>query len=264
MSSKISKKPKLDNEKEVTAAANGADTAAQEAIEQIDELQNDVDRLNEQASEEILKVEQKFVKLRWPYFQKRAALIEKIPNFWVWTFLNHPQISALLDEDDEELFQNYLTKCEVQDFEDGKTGYTISFHFKTNPFFENDVISKSFQISDTGEPSSTSTAIKWKEGMDLTKRHQEAAAKCGKRKLEEPESFFSWFSDPGDNGADELGEVIKEDIWPNPLQYYLVGETDHDDEDCDDDDEEDEDGFDDINEDEEDEEDEDGEGEEDD
>lgn len=50
-----------------------------------------VDRLNEQASEEILKVEQKYNKLRQPFFQKRSELIAKIPNFWVTTFVNHPQ-----------------------------------------------------------------------------------------------------------------------------------------------------------------------------
>ncbi len=105
---------------------------------------------------------------RWPYFEKRAELIKKIPNFWVWVFLNHPSMSALLDEDDEELFQNYLVKCEVKDFEDGKTGYVISFHFKENPYFENDVISKSYHISDMGEPSSTATEIKWKEDMVIT------------------------------------------------------------------------------------------------
>lgn len=48
-------------------------------------------RLNEQASEEILKVEQKYNKLRQPFFQKRSELIGKIPNFWVTTFVNHPQ-----------------------------------------------------------------------------------------------------------------------------------------------------------------------------
>ena len=48
-------------------------------------------RLNEQASEEILKVEQKYNKLRQPFYQKRSALIAKIPNFWVTTFVNHPQ-----------------------------------------------------------------------------------------------------------------------------------------------------------------------------
>lgn len=50
-----------------------------------------VPRLNEQASEEILKVEQKYNKLRQPFFQKRSDLIAKIPNFWVTTFVNHPQ-----------------------------------------------------------------------------------------------------------------------------------------------------------------------------
>ena len=55
----------------------------QEAIEQIDEVQNEIDRLNEQASEEILKVEQKYNKLRQPHFSKRSELIARIPNFWV-------------------------------------------------------------------------------------------------------------------------------------------------------------------------------------
>jgi phage host-nuclease inhibitor protein Gam len=50
------------------------DKEQQEAIEQIDEVQNEIDRLNEQASEEILKVEQKYNKLRQPYFQKRSDL----------------------------------------------------------------------------------------------------------------------------------------------------------------------------------------------
>ena len=64
----------------------------------------------------------------------------------------------------------------------------------------------------------------------MTRRDLQSNGK-GKRKHEEPESFFSWFNDPGDAGADELGEVIKDDIWPNPLQYYLVpeGEIDEDD-----------------------------------
>ena len=59
------------------------DKEQQEAIEQIDEVQNEIDRLNEQASEEILKVEQKYNKLRQPFYQKRSELIGKIPNFWV-------------------------------------------------------------------------------------------------------------------------------------------------------------------------------------
>ncbi|KAJ8794682.1 hypothetical protein J1605_002991 [Eschrichtius robustus] len=65
-----------------------------------------------------------------------------------------------------------------------------------------------------------------------------------KRQLEEPESFFTWFTDRSDAGADELGEVIKDDIWPNPSQYYLVPDTDDEEgEGEEDDDEEEEEGL---------------------
>uniref|UniRef100_G1MZ06 SET nuclear proto-onco n=1 Tax=Meleagris gallopavo TaxID=9103 RepID=G1MZ06_MELGA len=194
----------------------------QEAIEHIDEVQNEIDRLNEQASEEILKVEQKYNKLRQPFFQKRSELIAKIPNFWVTTFVNHPQVSALLGEEDEEAL-HYLTRVEVTEFEDIKSGYRIDFYFDENPYFENKVLSKEFHLNESGDPSSKSTEIKWKSGKDLTKRSSQTQNKASrKRQHEEPESFFTWFTDHSDAGADELGEVIKDDIWPNPLQYYLV------------------------------------------
>ena len=40
-----------------------------------------------------------------------------------------------------------------------------------------------------------------------------------KRGLEET-SFFSWFAE--DSTVEEPGEIIRDDIWPNPLQFYLV------------------------------------------
>ena len=59
------------------------DEETQKSLEEIDACQNDIDALNEKASEEILKVEQKYNKLRKPFFDKRNDLIQKIPNFWV-------------------------------------------------------------------------------------------------------------------------------------------------------------------------------------
>ena len=47
------------------------------------------------------------------------------------------------------------------------------------------------------------------------------------RQHEEPESFFTWFTDHSDAGADELGEVIGDYFWPNPLQHYLVPDMGH-------------------------------------
>ena len=40
--------------------------------------------------------------------------------------MNHPQISALLDEEDEEAL-HYLVSLEVEEFEDIKSGYRIKF-----------------------------------------------------------------------------------------------------------------------------------------
>lgn len=95
-------------------------------IDEIEEVQNSIDNLNEQASEEILKVEQKFNKMRQPHFEKRSELISKIPNFWVTAFVNHPQLCDLLTSNDEAVLK-YLKKVEVQEFEDIKSGFRINF-----------------------------------------------------------------------------------------------------------------------------------------
>ncbi|XP_062960300.1 LOW QUALITY PROTEIN: protein SET-like [Cynocephalus volans] len=243
------------SKKELNSNHDGADETSgkeqQEAIEHIDEVQNEIDRLNEQASEEILKAEQKYNKLRQPFFQKRSEWIAKIPNLGVTTFVNHPQVSALLGEEDEEAL-HYLTRVEVTEFEDIKSGYRIDFYFDENPYFENQVLSKEFHLNESGDPSSKSTEIKWKSGKDLTKRSSQTQNKASrKRQPEEPESFFAWLTDHSDAGADELGEVIKDDIWPDPLQYYLVPDMDDEEgegEEDDDDDDEEEEGLEDIDE----------------
>ncbi|XP_076343913.1 protein SET-like [Tachypleus tridentatus] len=200
------------------------DPETQKSLEEIDACQNEIDALNEKASEEILKVEQKYNKLRKPFFDKRNDLIEKIPNFWVTAFVNHPQISAILDEEEEECL-HFMSKLEVEEFEDIKSGYRIKFFFDENPYFENNVIVKEFHLGSSGDPASHSTTIKWKDGMDLTKKQKERQAQMKnsqKRRHELPRTFFLWFSDHGDASADDIAEVIKDDMWPNPLQYFLV------------------------------------------
>ena len=105
----------------------------------MDAVQTELDKLNEVASEEILKVEQKYNQMRKPHFEKRNELIKQIPNFWVTVvckvfkqikipkikqFINHPQISNILEEEEEECL-HYLTKVEIEEFEDIKAGYKL-------------------------------------------------------------------------------------------------------------------------------------------
>merc|ERR1712038_2065676 len=220
----IMKKPKLDESVE----ERDFDEATQKALEEIDANQNEIDALNEQASEEILKVEQKYNKLRRPFYDKRNDIIKRIPKFWLTAFINHPQITAIIEEDEEDCLQ-YLNKLEVEEFEDIKSGYRIKLYFDKNPYFDNDCLTKEFHLGSSGDPASQSTPIQWKEGMDLAAKFAQRAAAAQeiakghrKRTHQQQRTFFTWFCDNGDPSDDEIAEVIKDDMWPNPLQYFLV------------------------------------------
>ncbi|KAF3825288.1 hypothetical protein GH733_005922 [Mirounga leonina] len=96
----------------------------QEAIKHIDEVQNEIDLMN-----------------------KPVRIDSQNPQFWVTTFVNHPQVSALLGEEDEEAL-HYLTRVEVTEFEDIKSGYRIDFYFDENPYFKNKISSKEFHLNE--------------------------------------------------------------------------------------------------------------------
>ncbi|XP_072422603.1 protein SET-like [Chiloscyllium punctatum] len=86
-----------------------------------------------------------------------------------------------------------------------------------------------------GKPVSQSTPIKWKKGMDLTalsKGLDEKGRKRGHR------SFFAWFTEHRNPTTDEIAEVLKDDMWPNPLQYFLIAESESGENGLDDSDEE--------------------------
>lgn len=63
--------------------AQNSHSDQQEIIEQVSAVQDRIDALNEEASEEILKVEQKYNRLRKPHFEQRTDLTRRIPNFWM-------------------------------------------------------------------------------------------------------------------------------------------------------------------------------------
>lgn len=126
-------------------------------------------------------------------------------------------------EEDEEECLHALSKLEVEEFEDIKSGYRINFYFDENPFFENDVLTKEFCLGGPAGPVSKSTTIKWKEGKDLRKSQKQQQSSNNRRKRPlELKTFFDWFTDNSDPVNDEIAELLKDDLWPNPLQYYLV------------------------------------------
>lgn len=227
--------------------ADGIDTELVLSIEKLQEVQDELEKVNEEASDKVLEIEQKYNEIRRPVYNKRNEIIKSIPDFWLNAFLSHPALCDLLNEEDQKIFKN-MNSLDVEDFKDVKSGYCITFIFNENPHFENTKLSKTFTFLDEGTTKITGTAIKWKEGMGTTNGINNE--KNGNKRPLTEESFFSWFAETEQKDfvelQDEVAEIIKEDLWPNPLKYFNneageeesdgddedIGENGDDDEDC--------------------------------
>lgn len=232
------KKSKITEEED----SNHIDADLVLSIEKLQEVQDQLDKVNEEASEKVLEVEQKYNGVRRPVYVKRNEVIKSIPDFWLTAFLSHPALCDLLSEEDTKICK-YLDSIDVEDFKDVMSGYSITLNFKSNPYFEDTKLTKSFTFSDEGTTKITGTNIKWKEGMNVIANGVDHEKKGNKRPPTD-ESFFSWFSESQQKDIlegfhDEVAEMIKEDLWPNPLKYF-INEADEEDSDGDEDEDEEE------------------------
>ena len=73
----------------------------------------------------------------------------RIPKFWLTAFINHPQLSTIIEEDEEDALK-HMNKLEVEEYEDIKSGFKIIFFFETNPYFENESLVKEYQLDSKG------------------------------------------------------------------------------------------------------------------
>ncbi|XP_047331465.1 NAP1-related protein 2 [Impatiens glandulifera] len=194
------------------------------SIEKLQEVQDELEKINEEASDKVLEVEQKFNEIRKPVYDKRNEIIKSIPDFWLTAFLSHPALGELLTEEDGKIFK-YLSSLEVEDSKDVKSGYSITFNFNPNPYFGDTKLTKTYTFLDEGTTKITATSINWNEGKGIP--NGAVHENKGKRPRSE-ESFFTWFNETQqkddivhmDDLQDDIAEIIKEDLWPNPLTYF--------------------------------------------
>ncbi|NXQ76377.1 TSYL2 protein, partial [Quiscalus mexicanus] len=206
----------------------------------LEAVQLELEAVEEEAARAFRRLRARFCLRRRPHLQRRNRLIQHIPGFWVTAFLNHPQLSAMISDRDEDAL-SYMTSlqvpggvwgahlgcCEplpevtqlglqVEEFGQSRPGCRIRFFFSVNPYFQNDVVAKEFVRGPSGHLVSHSTPIRWWQGQDpRSRRHKGPPA---------PRSFFAWFGDHSFPAGDRVAEIIKEELWPNPLQFYLLGE----------------------------------------
>jgi len=208
------KRPKLDGN-EISFS-----DAESKSIEMIEACQKDIKDLADKEFEEILIVEKKYHTLRNIHHSKMSELAAKtFPDFWFKSTFGHYDLKEwiLRDGEEEEFIEKFFCKLKVEEFPEQispvNNGYKLIFTFRENDYFTNTELMKEFKVSeDTGILESTSTAINWKEGKDLTKPNTTATAKKG---------FFIWYLDNDDPPRDMIAEAIKDEVWVKPLTYYL-------------------------------------------
>ncbi|XP_021898178.1 NAP1-related protein 1-like [Carica papaya] len=141
------KRPRLDDEQDSDLYPN---RYVNLRIEQLREIQEELNKIAEEAAEKVLEVHEKFANLKRPIYDKRDELIKSIPELWLTTILS------------------YLNSIEMNEFkgEGAGYGYSIIFHFKENPYFEDETLTKTFTFLENQIPDKiTGATIKWKEGM---------------------------------------------------------------------------------------------------
>lgn len=192
------------------------------SIEKVQEIQDELEKINDEQTDKVLELEQQYNKVRKPIYDKRNEVLKGIPDFWLTVLVSHPGLGDYITEEDQKIFK-YLSSIEVEDSKDVKSGYSISFIFNPNPFFENSKLTKTYTFLDEGSTKATATAIKWKEGMDLP--NGVSHENNGNKRPHPDQSFFNWFTEVQQKDDitefhDEVAEAIREDLWLNPLTYF--------------------------------------------
>eukprot|EP01010_Urceolus_cornutus_P000077 NODE_1010_length_1167_cov_375.711091_g478_i7.p1 GENE.NODE_1010_length_1167_cov_375.711091_g478_i7~~NODE_1010_length_1167_cov_375.711091_g478_i7.p1 ORF type:complete len:267 (-),score=99.48 NODE_1010_length_1167_cov_375.711091_g478_i7:366-1109(-) len=201
----------------------------------IEQLQTELESIEEEFDAKVLEVQAQYNKKKLPFFTKRTELIAALPNFWFQALSNHRVLETLLHDNDAEIFKS-LTALVVEEKDDIKSGFKITASFSANSFFNNAELWKEFTFTEDGHAEVTQSEVQWKEGKNPT-----LTANKGKKRPYQPQSFFSFFEE-ADVDDVEVGNIIKDSLWPNPMKYYLGDVSDESF--PDDDDEEDSEGAD--------------------
>ncbi|GFP96287.1 nap1-related protein 2 [Phtheirospermum japonicum] len=193
------------------------------AIEKLQEAQDELDEINEEANKKILAIEKKYNEVRETVYIRRNEIISSIPDFWLTSFLNHHVLGNLLNEEDRKIF-SYMESLHVEKLKDVRRGYCITFNFKANPYFENAKLSKTINFSDDGTLKSTGTTIKWKPGKAPADIINDDMKEGNKRPL--PQKSFR--PDTLEVDQDWVAELIKEELWTNPIEFINYDDDDTD------------------------------------
>ncbi|TYZ56967.1 hypothetical protein PybrP1_010162 [[Pythium] brassicae (nom. inval.)] len=215
-----------EEEVEVDPATSAETRRLQAVLDKLAKVEEELEKDDDKLAKEILAIETKYNKAKRPAYEKRSKLLEEIPGFWKQAFSNHPLIGNFLEDKDDDIIE-YLKALDIK-LVDDLGSFRVELTFMENPYLNSTTLWKqiTFSEDDEAEPVVTVSELAWKD----TEFAKDAAERC-------PffQSFFSLDS------AQDVAEIIRDDLFKKPIQYYLQDEEDDMDEDGDGDEEEEDD-----------------------
>ncbi|KAL3660870.1 hypothetical protein V7S43_013888 [Phytophthora oleae] len=187
----------------------------QKVLNSVQKVEEELEKVNLEQAKEILVIETKYNAKKRPTYVKRNNLLTDIPHFWKQVLVNHPLIGNYITEDDENLL-DFLKTFDIT-FVGNDGSFKMEMTFKENPYFSPTTLWKQVKFSeDEEEVEVTASELTWKDKAEMSEESQKFP-------------FFQWFVST--DGDQDVAEIIKEEIWKNPVQFYLMDEDEDEDED---------------------------------
>jgi len=112
-------------------------------------------------------------------------------------------------------------------------GFKIIFTFNENAFFTSDCLWKSYVWDQETESfKSSSSSVQWKAGKNLPQNNKDFRQKeiAGTLGQDDTYHWFGDFEEQPDDGEDEIAELIRGEIWEDPLKIFQAESEDEEDE----------------------------------
>uniref|UniRef100_A0A2I3SP43 TSPY n=1 Tax=Pan troglodytes TaxID=9598 RepID=A0A2I3SP43_PANTR len=140
------------------------------ALEELLAIQVELELVNAPVRKAFSRQREKMERRRKPHLDHRGAIIQSVPGFWANVIAHHPQMSALITDEDEDM-QSYMIHLEVEEVKHPVHLCKIMLLFQSNPYFQNKVITKEYLVNITEYRASHSTPIDWYPDYEVEAYH---------------------------------------------------------------------------------------------
>lgn len=231
------------------AGSEASEQELEATVTSLYEVSNELEKITAELAQKVNDLDRQYQVKKQPLYEKRGQIIAKLPEFWLTALLHHPILSDAISDNDVKLLK-HLTKLDVLPLAGpDQNGFKVVLNFEANQYISDTQVWRSYEFKSDGSVTASSSGVHFLPNMNYTSKKsstQAATAAAGSKREQPAEDNFidSFLLDEHskDNSDLEIFELIKEDIWSDPLKYFLDenGEDmDDDDEDDDDDDDED-------------------------